>query len=103
MNDVQLDDVISDMLEAPGDYAAAMQHARDILREAIRPKWQLIVLAPRDGTFVLVAGSSGYTSTRLRVEVCRYDSEGRGWRNHAHDWFTDGGPEATLWMPLPEL
>ena len=65
------------------------------------PEWRPITTAPRDGTFILVAGPSGYTSTPLRAEVCRW--EGNGWRNHSHDWFMEGGADATHWMPLPQL
>jgi hypothetical protein len=67
----------------------------------LSPVLQPISTAPRDGTFILVAGESGYTSTPLRYAVCRW-VEG-DWRDHAHDHFTDGGPEALYWMPLPSL
>jgi len=67
-----------------------------------KAKWLPIDTAPKDGTFVLVAGPSGYTSTPLRVEVCAYYPDyASQWRNHAHDAFWDGGSPPTLWMPLP--
>jgi hypothetical protein len=68
--------------------------------------WLPISTAPRDKTYVLVAGDSGYTTTPLRVEVCRYDSDFRPlnpWVNHSDDSFTDGGPPPRWWMPLPPL
>ena len=58
---------------------------------------------PKDGTYVLVFGDSGYIGTPLRAEICKYDAE---WRpknpivNHAGDAFTDGGAEAKYWFPL---
>lgn len=67
--------------------------------------WQPIETAPKDGTYILLAGPSGYTTTPLRVEVCCYDAEYRPrqpWVNHANDSFMDGGAAPTLWMPLPE-
>jgi len=67
-------------------------------------KWQPIETAPKDGTYILVAGPSGYYSTPLRVEVCKWNNANHkdNWRNHSNDWFTDGGEDATHWMPLPE-
>lgn len=67
--------------------------------------WKHIDSAPRDGTYILLAGPSGYTTTPLRVEVCRYDPQYRPlqpWVNHADDSFMDGGEAPTLWMPLPK-
>lgn len=69
-------------------------------------KWQPIETAPKDGTYILLAGPSGYINTPLRVEVCKYDAEHRPhrlWVNHASDSFLDGGEAPTHWMPLPEV
>lgn len=67
-------------------------------------EWQPIESAPKDGTFILLAGPSGYRSTPLRVEVCRWVPQYRhGWQNHAFDSFGDGGHGPTHWMPLPAL
>lgn len=64
--------------------------------------WRPIETAPRSGTWIVVAGPSGYTTTPLRIEVCRYVSGYlQPWRNHANDSFMDGGEAPTLWMPLP--
>ena len=66
--------------------------------------WMPIDTAPHDGTYILLAGPSGYMGTPLRVEVCKYDAEFRPkqpWVNHGGDSFTDGGVAPTLWMPLP--
>ncbi len=68
--------------------------------------WLPIDTAPRDGTWILLAGPSGYGSTPLRVEVCRYDPDYRPlnpWQTHSNDAFTDGGPEPTHWLPLPTV
>lgn len=71
---------------------------------AAQQGWRPITEAPRDGTYILLAGPSGYVGTSLRVEVCRYDAEYRPlqpWVNHSNDSFLDGGSEPTHWMPLP--
>jgi hypothetical protein len=68
-------------------------------------KWRPLDSAPKDGTYMLLAGKSGYTTTPLRVEVCRYDPEYRPrqpWVNHANDSFLDGGGPPLYWHPLPE-
>ncbi len=82
------------------DYAkqlAALQTLRWVGR------LQSISTAPRDGTWVLLFGPSGYTTTPFRAEVGRYYPSYRPlnpWRNHANNAFADGGPEPTHWMPL---
>lgn len=65
---------------------------------------QPIETAPKDGTYVLIFGDSGYTTTPMRCEVCRYDIEYRPlspWINHANDNFEDGGNAPQWWYPLP--
>lgn len=67
-------------------------------------EWKPIETAPKDGTFIILAGPSGYSSTPLRVEVARYYPEYRPrnpWQTHSNDAFTDGGDAPTHWMPLP--
>jgi hypothetical protein len=64
-------------------------------------KWRPIGTAPRDESYIMLAGPSGYTGTPLRVEVGFWD--GKRWRNHSNDHFTDGGAEPTLWHPLIEI
>lgn len=66
--------------------------------------WQPIETAPRDGTYIILAGPSGYVTTPLRCEVCKFDFEFRPrqpWINHAGDSFLDGGGPPTCWMALP--
>lgn len=66
--------------------------------------WQSLDTAPLDGTYILLAGPSGYIGTPLRAEVCKYDAEYRPhqpWVNHSNDSFMDGGEAPTCWMPLP--
>lgn len=60
--------------------------------------------APKDGTYILLFGDSGYTSTNHRCEVCRYDAEYRPlapWQTYSDDAFTDSGGEPVGWLPLP--
>lgn len=79
---------------------------RAALRAAAVSCWQPIETAPRNGTFILLAGPSGYRTTPLRVEVCSYEPDYRPhnpWQTHSRDAFTDGGEEPTHWMPLPEM
>lgn len=68
-------------------------------------KWQPISTAPKD-RFIILAGPSGYCSTPLRAEICRYDPEYRPrqpWVNHAGNSFLDGGEGPKYWLPLPKL
>lgn len=68
--------------------------------------WQPIATAPKDGRYIILAGPSGYITTSLRAEICRYDAEYRPlqpWVNHANDSFMDGGPAPTHWLPLPTM
>lgn len=72
--------------------------------QRIYTKWWPIASAPKDGTYILLAGPSGYAGTPLRVEVCRWDPEYRPhnpWQTYADNAFEDGGAPATHWMPLP--
>lgn len=65
---------------------------------------QPISTAPRDGTYVLLFGDSGYRTIPFRCEACRYDAIYRPlqpWINHSNDSFEDGGPPATHWLPIP--
>lgn len=67
--------------------------------------WQPIETAPKDGRYILLAAPSGYITTPLRVEVCKYYPEYRPlqpWVNHSNDSFLDGGEGPTHWMPLPD-
>lgn len=60
-----------------------------------------IKFAPRDGSFVLLAGPSGYTTTPLRFMAGRWSKDRGAWVNHANDRVTDDGSEPTLFMPIP--
>lgn len=60
--------------------------------------------APKDGTFVLLFGDSGYKGTPYRCEVCRWRADYRPlapWQNHCDDSFLDGGGDPVGWLPLP--
>lgn len=66
--------------------------------------WQPIETAPRDGTYIILAGPSGYTTTALRCEICHYDAEFRpleSWITYSNGSFLDGGDAPTCWLPLP--
>jgi hypothetical protein len=65
-----------------------------------------IETAPKDGTWILLFGPSGYTTTPLRCEVCRWYPEYRPlnpWQNHSDEAFTDGGSEPTHWCQIPSV
>lgn len=64
-----------------------------------------IETAPKDGTYIILFGHSGYTTTPYRAEICKYDAEYRPlqpWVNHSNDSFLDGGDVPIGWLPLPE-
>lgn len=68
-------------------------------------EWQPIETAPKDGTYVLLAGPSGYTTTPIRVEIGHWDAEfspHQPWVTYSNDSFTDSGDAPTHWMPLPQ-
>ena len=84
---------------------AALQLARALLALAAEREWRPIESAPRDGTWILIAGNSGYNTTPLRVSVARYYPEYRPhnpWQTHSDDAFTDGGDLPIYWLPLPK-
>lgn len=69
-------------------------------------KLQSIKTAPRDGTYILLFGPSGYSGTPLRCHVCKYDAKYRPlqpWVDFAGDSFLDDGDPPIYWMPLPEI
>jgi hypothetical protein len=68
-------------------------------------KLQPIETAPKDGTFIILFGPSGYINTPLRCEVGYYDAVYRPrnpWLTYSNDAFTDSGEPPTYWMPLPK-
>lgn len=57
----------------------------------------------KSGVYVLLFGPSGYITTPLRCEVCRYEKEhSQPWINHAGDSFIDGGEPPIGYLPLPK-
>lgn len=80
-----------------------------IARELIRlgtfklPMYPMDVV-PKDGTYVILFGPSGYVGTPHRAAVCRWDPKFRPrqpWVDYAGDSFLDGGEAPIGWWPLP--
>lgn len=68
-------------------------------------KWRPIEEAPRDGTYVLLRGDSGYIGTPYRYIVARHDVKYRPlqpWVTHANDSVLDDGKMPTHFRPLPD-
>lgn len=66
---------------------------------------RLINTAPKDGTYVILFGPSGYMGTPFRCQMCRYDSKYRPlqpWVTYSSDSFEDSGEPATHWLPAPD-
>ena len=66
--------------------------------------------APRDGTYMLLFGPSGYNGVTIRCEISCWlasrahpENETLGWRTHSGDAFTDGGGPPVGWLPLPMI
>ncbi len=60
--------------------------------------------APKDGTYIILFGDSGYTTTPLRCQVCHYDPEYRPldpWQTFSNDSFEDSGTPPIGWIELP--
>jgi hypothetical protein len=72
-------------------------------------EWQPIETAPRDGTWIIVAGTSKvdpdynvlfseYGDDAVGMSIAKWDA--RQWRDQWDDYY---GPDCpTHWMPLPE-
>jgi hypothetical protein len=68
-----------------------------LFRQNLRPMEDV----PND-EFVLLFGESGYSSTPLRCEVCKFYPDWGGWRTYSGDYFGGtGNPEPVGWLPLP--
>jgi hypothetical protein len=66
--------------------------------------WQPIGTAPKDGSWILLRGESGYIDRPYRVHVGRWDAEYRPhnpWHTSESCAFEDDGDPPTHWMPLP--
>lgn len=73
---------------------AAFQALRTALAGLGNINWQPINTAPKDGTFILLLGDSGYTTTPYRVAVGYwYDY----WLTHSNDAFTNDGEPPIAW------
>lgn len=61
--------------------------------------------APLDGTYIILFGNSGYSTTPYRCAVCRYDPRYRpldSWVTHSNDLFSDGGGSPIGWIEIPK-
>lgn len=67
-------------------------------------EWQPIATAPKDGTWILLRGESGYVERPYRAHVGRWrynENAERGYWDQSEDaYFTDDGDDPTHWMPL---
>ena len=84
-------------------FSAVAMLVAEIERLRGEAEWRPIETAPHDGTYILLAGPSGYRTTPLRVEVGHWDEKYRPlnpWQTFSNDAFTDGGEPATHWRPL---
>lgn len=81
------------------------KRARKIVDALNHLTWRPIETAPRDGSYVLLAGPSGFDQPRLRVHVGQWsmvqNDARKRWIIHNSNDFTDDGEPPTLWMPLP--
>lgn len=78
------------------DAFAAYQASRLAALEESQPKWLPIETAPRDGTWILVAGPDQTGAGRM---VCRMVAEAWGWES-ADDGY-GAYIQPTHWMALP--
>lgn len=66
--------------------------------------WKPIATAPKDGSFVIVAGDIT-SAMPIRCESCRWKKDkgagGGSWINSAGIYFFEGGAEPAFWMSLP--
>ena len=78
------------------DLMAIVAAAKDT---GLRP----IETAPKDGTFILLFGPSGYVNTPFRCVVACWDAEHRPndpWVDYGGECFSASGEAPTHWMPL---
>jgi hypothetical protein len=67
--------------------------------------WQPIDTAPKDGTWMLLRGESGYIGRPYLAHVGRWmqtDDRGGWWEQSEDAYFADSNSmQPTHWMPLP--
>jgi hypothetical protein len=90
-------------LDAADKALDALSLAQQQAREA---EWQPISTAPKDGTWLLVRGDSGYINGPCRVHIARYQPDYHPWSpwqtSEACDFIDDGG-QPTHWAALAPL
>lgn len=94
----------------PAEYGPTKQSMRAALSAALAEMWRPIEEAPKDGTYVLIAGGTYYNSMSLFNEdypfegqaIAKWDDYHRQWRGE-----NSGGHDEYFWhkpthfMPLP--
>lgn len=62
--------------------------------------------APKDGSYILLFGDSGYKKIPIRCEICKYDANYRPiqpWITYDNESFLDSGGPPIGWLPLPQI
>lgn len=68
-----------------------------------RYHWNDMKTAPRDGTWILLKGESGYIGRPYRVHVAQWNAEYRPhnpWQTSEGCAFEDDGNPPIAWMPI---
>jgi len=75
------------------------------MMKPIEMKLKPMDTAPTDGSYLILFAESGYNSTPLRCQVCRYDKNYRPlypWQTYDNESFLESEEEQPVgWLPLP--
>lgn len=76
-------------------------YLEDVLEELNNPlQWSHIRTAPKDGTWILLAGPSSYNETTTRTAICSYTED--YWITSEGEHFDYGNQSPTKWAYIPE-